>query len=142
MDAEIKPKKLDAETIIRVRTSFDRIKPEIRLFAQVFYSRLFEQNPNIALMFPADLEKQEAKFGAMISTVIRHLDDMEGLTRMLENLGRRHIEEFGVRPADFENYGVALWWTVDKFLDDDFTSDVADAWDEFFRFLTDTMLCR
>lgn len=142
MDGEDRIKKLDAESIIRVRTSFDWIKPEIRQFAEVFYSRLFEQNPNIALMFPADLEKQEARFGSMISTVIRRLDDTEDLIPMLEDLGRRHIEKFGVRRDDFKNYGVALSWTVGKFLGDDFTPDVADAWDEFFRFLTDTMLCR
>lgn len=129
---------LDPRTIAHVQDSFAKLAPQMGLFGKAFYTRLFEDNPNIIYMFHGDPREHEFRLGAMIATIVSDLDHPERFRPMLARLGRRHVG-FGVRPKDYDLYGNALKWTLAKFLGDDFGPEIESAWNDFFQFMAEEM---
>ncbi len=130
---------MTSRQISLVQQSFDTIVPRLDSFSQVFYARLFEQNPNLGLLFRSDRTEQERKFGEMLLFVIPGLARLEELRPSLAWLGRRH-QKFGVRAEDYLRFWHALDWTLHRFLDRDYTVEVRGAWSGFFAALTGIML--
>ena len=122
-----------------VQQSFDTIVPRLDNFSRVFYARLFEQNPNLDLLFRADAGEREARLGNMLLRVVPGLERIETLEPEIARLGRRH-QEYGVRQDDFVRYWRALDWTLERFLDEDYSPEVRAAWSGFFTSLTGIML--
>jgi len=117
--------------------SLQGIRPET--IAQLFYARLFTDKPALRRMFPADMQAQYKKIMDMLDAIVMRLDRLETLGEEISAMAERH-EGYGVKPVHYQFVGQALLWTLEKALGQDWTSDVADAWQESYETLTKMMI--
>src|SRR5580765_2899060 len=70
-------------------------KVDAGLIGDVFYSKLFCDNPQLQQMFPTSMEQQYRKLIDMLSVIIAKLDDLSGITADIKMMALRH-EGYGV----------------------------------------------
>ncbi len=117
---------LTAAEIGLIRDSFDRVSVSLR-FSQKFYARLFEIEPKLRALFPADLSAQVRKLMEMLATLVEKLDRPHELALTLEALGAQH-RDYGVAQADFAPVGRALFETLETELGPNFDAATRAAW--------------
>lgn len=125
--------------IMLVQTSFAQVTPIADTAADLFYGRLFQIAPDVRAMFPDDLSGQKKKLMTMLGTAVAGLSHLDTLLPAVRALGRRHAG-YGVGAAHYVPVGVALLWTLEKGLGDDFTAEVREAWAVAYRILAHTMI--
>src|SRR5690242_19696425 len=93
-----------------VQQSFARIAGLADDVAELFYDRLFELDPSLRRMFPADLREQRKKLMQLLTVAVKGLDRLEQLVPVVEDLGRRH-SKYGVQDRHYDTVAQALLWT-------------------------------
>jgi len=109
------------------------------LIGDLFYSKLFVDNPAIKKMFPKDMGQQYVKLIDMLNSIVSRLNQLEVLTDDIAAMAQRHVQ-YGVRPAHYKLVGSALLWTLEKGLGKDWTPDVKLAWETCYTVLAGTMM--
>jgi hemoglobin-like flavoprotein len=105
----------------------------------LFYSKLFSDNPPLRKMFPSNMEQQYQKLIDMLNAVVIRLDKLGELTEEIAAMAQRHVG-YGVRPAHYKLVGNALLWTLQKGLGTDWNEEVKNAWVTCYKILADTMI--
>jgi hemoglobin-like flavoprotein len=121
-----------------VRSSFAIVAPIADVAATIFYRRLFDLDPALRDLFPADLTAQRRNLMQTLTVVVRELDRLDQIVPAVEALGRRHTG-YGVRSEHFETVGAALLETLEEGLGDVFTSETRDAWAAAYGLLAGVM---
>ena len=115
----------------------DKIDPIV--LADVFYSKLFFDNPELRKMFPADMEGQYRKLVDMLNTIVARLEKIDELKGDIVAMAKRH-EGYGVKPHHYNLVGRALLWTLQKGLGTEWTDEVRSAWVNCYAILSGTMI--
>ena len=110
-----------------VQRTWEQISPNANEVAAMFYARLFELDPSLRSLFPADLQPQNRKLVNAFNMVVRNLRNLERLEPLLHELGRRHAG-YGVEDRHYSTVGAALLDTLEAGLRDGFTAAVREAW--------------
>jgi hemoglobin-like flavoprotein len=110
--------------------SFRGIDPY--LIGDIFYSKLFSDNPALRKLFPTDMHTQYKKLIDMIGIVVAKLDRREELTIDLQQMATRHVK-YGVRYKHYSLVGDALLWTLEKGLGKEWTPAVKNAWTKCYQ---------
>lgn len=126
------------EHIHLVQTSFNRVEPIADQAAELFYGRLFEQNPSFRTLFKGDLRRQGGMLMSTLALAVKNLHQPERILSAVQDLGRRHVG-YGVQSEDYAPVGAALLWTLDQGLGDDFTAEVREAWGAAYQLLSGVM---
>ena len=124
-----------------VQQTWGQIVPISETAAGMFYSRLFEIDPDLESLFPAEeraMREQGRKLMWMITLAVRGLDRPDELLPAVEDLGRRHAT-YGVREKDYASVGAALLWTLEQGLGESFTPEVEDALAATYGLLANVM---
>ena len=133
---------MEQKTIDLVQSSFSKVAPIASTAAEIFYAKLFELDPKLKLIFPADdteaMKSQGNKLMTMLSSAVAGLTNLERLVPVLEDLGKRHVE-YKVEPAHYDTVGAALLSTLEAGLGDDFTSEVKTAWADTYGVMANVM---
>jgi len=131
---------MDTEQIALVKKTwkiFREIDPFV--FGDVFYSKLFIDEPPVKHLFRIPREEQSKKLIDMLSTVIGRLDRIDEVTEDIRQLALRHVG-YGVKAEDYKAVGKALIWTLQQGLGNDWTPEVEEAWVSCYKILSDTMI--
>ena len=121
-----------------VQSSFARVEPIADTAAALFYTRLFELDPSLRLMFRGNMIDQGHKLMTALKVVVNGLTRLEALVPAVQALGRRHAG-YGVTDQHYETVAEALLWTLHQGLGESFTPDVAAAWSAAYGILADVM---
>jgi hemoglobin-like flavoprotein len=122
-----------------VRATWQRFVPHATEHFGYFYEKLFELDPDARAMFAkANMELQRHRLLEMMGQLIEELDQPEQFVTDLVVLGRRHVG-YGVRDSDYDAAGVALLWTLEKALGDEFTPEARSAWTEAYHQIASIM---
>lgn len=113
------------------------IKPA--LIADIFYTKLFSENPRLRKMFPADMEAQYTKLMDMLNSIVIRLDKMDELTEDITAMAIRH-RGYGVKFSHYKPVGDALLWTLQQGMGRDWTPELAEAWGTCYNTLTGIMI--
>lgn len=105
----------------------------------LFYSKLFADSPNLRKMFPVNMDQQYQKLVDMLSAIVIRLDRLDELTDDIAAMAQRHAG-YGVKPAHYKLVGVALLWTLQKGLGEDWNEEVKNAWATCYKLLADIMI--
>jgi hemoglobin-like flavoprotein len=108
------------------------------LIGDVFYSKLFIDEPPLKHLFKHPIDAQSKKFVDMLSFIISRLDRLEELTEDIRQLAIRHVK-YGVKAIDYDAVGNALLWTVQKGLGRDWNEEIKEAWAVCYQTLAGTM---
>ncbi|MBU3821640.1 hypothetical protein KO566_06180 [Flavobacteriaceae bacterium XHP0103] len=133
---------MEQKTITLVQDSFEKVKPIASTAAEIFYSKLFELDPNLKPLFPSGedaMKVQGDKLMTMLSAAVAGLSNLEALVPVLQNLGKRHVE-YKVEPSHYNTVGAALLGTLAVGLGDDFTPEVKEAWASVYSTMSSVMI--
>jgi hemoglobin-like flavoprotein len=122
----------------QVQESFAALAPILDDAMVLFYGRLFEIDPTLREMFPADMSGQRKKLAQMLSAAVNGLDRVEQLVPVLQNLGRRHAA-YGVTEQHYDVVGSALLWTLEAGLGSAFTPEMKESWVTVYGLVTTVM---
>ncbi|NTS43045.1 hemoglobin [Flavisolibacter sp. BT320] len=128
------------QQIILVKKSwriFRQIDP--RLVGGVFYEKLFADQPSLRRLFKISLDEQSQQLIDMLSGIVFHLDDLEGLQDDIRALALRHVQ-YGVKPEHYTAVGAAMLWTLQQGLGQDWNQETAEAWQTCYDLLSATMI--
>jgi len=122
-----------------IRETWNEIVPIADTAAELFYNRLFEVAPSIRPLFRStDMVEQSKKLIQALMVAVKNLDNLEALTPVLEDLGRRHLH-YGVVAQHYEDVGKTLLWTLKQGLGEAWTPEVAAAWTDLYALLSSIM---
>ena len=122
-----------------VADTWKQLAPMAEAAADMFYRRLFEIDPATRKLFRAtEMVAQRKKLLQTLSFAINGLNDLDGLSSKVEDLGRRHAG-YGVTDAHYDSVGAALLWTLEQGLGCAWTPAVASAWIEVYHLLSGIM---
>ena len=124
--------------IALVQETFKAVLPIKDTAADLFYGRLFEDDPSLEALFPSDLTEQKKKLMATLATAVGGLGKLDDIVPVVQELGIRHTA-YGVKPEHYDTVAGALLWTLEQGLGEAFTPDVKDAWTEAYMILAETM---
>ncbi len=127
------------ETIDLVQSSWQQVTPIAKQAAALFYSNLFEAQPDLQQLFKGDMEQQGEKLMQMINAAVGKLNDLAGLVPVLQILAQRHVG-YGVKPEHYAVVGAALLKTLGQGLGAAFTPQVQAAWTEVYGVMSDVMI--
>lgn len=114
-------------------------KVDPMVVGDVFYSKLFYDNPELRKMFPRNMEVQYRKFVDMLNTIVARLEKMDKLNEDIIAMAKRH-ETYGVQPHHYNLVGIALLWTLQKGLAAEWNDDVRSAWVNCYAIISGTMI--
>lgn len=109
------------------------------LLGDVFYSRLFLENPSLENMFKIPKLEQAKKLIDMLDMIVKNLDRLNELSEEIKSMADRHVD-YGVKPKQYDQVEKALLWTLEKALSKDWNSNVAEAWTKCYAILKYSML--
>ena len=112
---------------------------DTELVGDVFYGRLFLENPALRRMFPKQMELQYKKLINMLSIMVARLDHIDDLAGDIAAMAERHVQ-YGVKPEHYPLVGKALLWALQNGLGKDWNKEVESAWQNCYEFLSDTMI--
>lgn len=104
-----------------------------------FYSTLFLSNPSVREMFPPGMSGQRDKLVAALGNVVSSIDQFDAVVPMVQQLGRDH-RKFGVQAEHYPAVGQALLATLEYFLADQWTPELAADWTEAYGLVAKVML--
>jgi nitric oxide dioxygenase len=131
--------RMNTDQIAHLESSFRLVAPIAEPAAAIFYRRLFELDPSLRPMFPADLSMQGRKLMQAIGFVVANLRVPDQLLPAVSALGARHAG-YGVQRQHYETVGQALLLTLADGLGDAFTPPVHDAWAAAYGLLAQVMV--
>lgn len=135
-----KTRRMTEEQITLVKNSWKMFqKVDAGLIGDVFYSKLFFDNPQLRALFPSSMKEQYRKLIAMLSAIISRLDDLTEMTGDIKMMALRH-EGYGVKPQHYRLVGNALLWTIQRGLGNDWNNDLQEAWMAAYTKLAETMI--
>lgn len=133
---------MEKSTIELVQTSFSKVAPIAETAAEIFYNKLFELDPELKKIFPANdaeaMKGQGNKLMTMLSSAVAGLTNLDRLIPILQDLGKRHVD-YKVESSHYDTVGAALLSTLSVGLGDDFTPEVEAAWTETYGVMASVM---
>jgi NAD(P)H-flavin reductase/hemoglobin-like flavoprotein len=109
---------------------------EVPLF---FYSYLFLRHPQTRAMFPPGMAAQRDRLVGALAQVVSNVDEVDSLVPFLEQLGDDH-RKFQVEAEHYPAVGEALIATLQHFLGDRWTSELAADWAAAYGIVSDVMI--
>ncbi|MFY0598346.1 MAG: hemin receptor [Cyclobacteriaceae bacterium] len=122
-----------------VQSTFEKVAPIAETAASIFYTKLFELDPELKSLFKGDIKSQGRKLMTMLGAAVKGLDDMESLLPVVQGLGNRH-GGYGVQIKDYETVGAALLSTLQTGLGNDWNEEVREAWVSVYSVLSSAMI--
>ncbi|MFD2420574.1 globin domain-containing protein [Amycolatopsis pigmentata] len=104
-----------------------------------FYSSLFLANPGTREMFPVSMAGQRDKLFGALGHVVSNVDDLDSAVPFLQQLGRDH-RKFSVQAEHYPAVGGALLKTLEHFLGEDWTPELAADWTAAYGLVSEVML--
>lgn len=130
---------MTSEQIILVKSSWRRLVEDEASIAELFYARLFDQDPSLQNLFTGDIRAQQKKFVSTLSMVVANLDTPQVLLPKVRDLGLRH-SGYGVKEEHYSTVERALLWALGRSLPEDFDAATEEAWRRAYRTLADAMI--
>lgn len=109
------------------------------VLGDIFYSKLFFENPELRKMFPQDMEGQYQKLIDMLDTIVKRLEKLDKLKGDIVAMAKRH-NDYGVKPHHYNLVGKALLLTLQKVLGKEWTDEVRSSWINCYSILSGTMI--
>jgi nitric oxide dioxygenase len=131
---------LTKKEITLIKKSWGLIKKiDAAVMGDIFYSKLFFDNPELRQMFPQNMEDQYRKLIDMLNTIVERLEKLDELKGDIIAMAKRH-KDYGAKPQHYSMVGIALIWALQKSLADHWNEDIRSAWVNCYAILSGTMI--
>lgn len=124
--------------IARLKSSFARIAMHGDEVPLHFYSDLFLKHPETRPMFPVSMQAQRAHLVEALAHIVASVEDADGLTAFLRDLGRDH-RKFGTLAPHYDAVGESLLATFAYFCGDAWDRELAADWQAAYELVAGVM---
>jgi NAD(P)H-flavin reductase len=124
---------------VRLQDSFARVAAagdEVPLY---FYSHLFLTHPETRAMFPVSMAAQRDRLVGALLQVVGNVHHVETVVPFLQQLGRDH-RKYGVDDEHYGWVGASLLATLQHFLDESWSPELAADWTEAYGLVAKVMM--
>lgn len=104
-----------------------------------FYSTLFLAHPETRQMFPTNMAGQRDRLVTALGHIVSNVDQVDGLVGFLQDLGADH-RKFAVRAEHYPAVGEALLATLQHFLGEQWTDELAQDWAAAYGLVAQVMM--
>lgn len=132
---------LSGKTVELVQESFQKVIPIADTAVNIFYTKLFEIDPEAKHLFPKSdeaMQGQKNKLRDMLVAAVNGLSDIPALVPVLQDLGKRHVA-YSVEAKHYDSVGSALIGALEAGLGDAFTPEVKQAWIDTYTVMATVM---
>lgn len=105
----------------------------------VFYSYLFEEAPQLRVLFGEDIKKQNKKLLSMITLIITKLDRLDQVEQEIHYLAKKH-KTYGVTEKDFQVFGNAFLKMLAEVIGTQWDKEAQEVWEEVYHRMAQAML--
>ncbi len=130
---------LTESQIKRVQETWQMITPVSKEMGERFYSRLFENHPELRPMFKIDPKDQAMKLMFMISYLVHRLNQVQELQEEIIKLALRH-KGYGTQIEQYQIIGENLMWSLQNNLGKEWDAETEQAWSYTYKFISDLMI--
>lgn len=130
---------MTVDEIKLVQDSFKKVVPIADTAADIFYTRLFETNPEVRPMFSDDMAKQKKALMGTLAVAVNSLTDLDAIVPVVQELGVKHVG-YGVKDEHYAVVGATLLHTLETGLGADWTEDLNAAWTKTYGVLSSVMM--
>jgi NAD(P)H-flavin reductase/hemoglobin-like flavoprotein len=123
----------------RLQRSFSLVSAHGDEVPLYFYSHLFVSHPETRPMFPASMAGLRDRFVGALLRVIGNVDQVEAVIPYLQQLGRDH-RKYGVVAEHFPVVGRSLLATLEHFLGEEWSPDLAADWASAYDLVAQVMI--
>ena len=103
----------------------DKISP-------IFYRELFHIDIKLKVIFSGNVTVLNRKFSNMLAT-FKNVQYLEKIAYSVEQMGERHYLDYGVQIQHFSSVKQALLMALAEYLQQDFTTELEQAWQQVFE---------
>jgi NAD(P)H-flavin reductase/hemoglobin-like flavoprotein len=111
----------------RLKDSWNAIAAHGDQVPLFFYSTLFLSHPETRALFPSSMAVQRDRLVKALGSVISNVDNLDEVVPVLQQLGRDH-RRFAATNAHYPAVGAALLATLEHFLEERWTPELAEDW--------------
>lgn len=129
---------MESEQIEIIRNDWVRIRPNARLMARLFYTRLFLIAPSLRVMLASTVDEQAHRLMQVLDIAVHGLSQPGVLFPLLRHLGLSN-RVCGIRPCHYEAVGKTLLWTLKIVLAESSTVKSQRAWSDMYGIMAGTM---
>ncbi|GDY31553.1 globin domain-containing protein [Gandjariella thermophila] len=123
----------------RLRQSWNAVAEYGIQLPLFFYSVLFLEHPETRQLFPASMSSQRDKLVSALGTVVSNVENLDSVVPVIQQLGRDH-RKFSVMAEHYPAVGNALLTTLEHFLGDRWTPQLAADWEEAYGLVAKVMI--
>jgi NAD(P)H-flavin reductase/hemoglobin-like flavoprotein len=127
---------LDVNAMKKSWNQLAQLGDQVPLF---FYSSMFLMHPDLRELFPVSMAGQRDKFVRALGRIVSNVDRIEQLTPFIEQLGRDH-RKFSIAPEHYPKVGEAFLFTLEHFLGESWTPELAKDWAAAYGLVSQTMI--
>ena len=109
------------------------------LLGDVFYRKLFIDDPALKSLFHSSREEQAKKLVEMLSLIILRLDRLDTIEQEITALAKRHVG-YGTTEKHYDEAGSALIWTLKQGLREEWNEELEEAWLACYTHLASVMI--
>lgn len=109
------------------------------LFCSQFYANLLSMDPELERVF-SSTRHQAVAFAGVLTTAIKHLENLQALDSFLESLGKRHARILNIEPPHFETMGAAFLKTLQDRFGVHCTIELEEVWSRLYSYLANSIL--
>ena len=130
---------MSPEQRLLVKETWKKVVPIADTAAHLFYDRLFDVDPKTRALFEAtNFVEQRRKLIQVLASVVRGIDDLEGLLPTLRALGQRHTR-YRIEDRHYDTVGDVLLWALEQGLGSAWTPQAKVAWSEAYAIVANVM---
>jgi hemoglobin-like flavoprotein len=122
-----------------IKNSFNAIKPQAQELVDLFYDNLFKNKPEFRALFPIEMKDQKQKLLSALTLVVNSLEKLETILPAIQDLGRKHSQNYGVKAEDYPVVGATLLQSMKSILGASFTAETESAWAGAYQVLAKVM---
>lgn len=122
-----------------VQQSWEKIKPQGQLAAELFYQKLFETAPQVRHLFKQDISEHAGKLASMLTYVVSRLDKLDTVIDDVRKLAIRH-NQYGAKPEHYAVVGQCLIATLEVGFNKEWNDELKEAWVTAYGILSDAMI--
>ncbi|WP_067571602.1 globin domain-containing protein [Nocardia acidivorans] len=106
---------------------------------EYFYAHLFQAHPEVRGMFADDLSPQRERFLAGLGRIVTNVQTLGDDPSFVQQLGRQHAR-LGVIADHYPVAGASLLATLEHFLGEEWTPELAATWTAAYGAVVELML--
>ena len=118
---------MDEELVHRLESSFEAIKPKSELLVETFYTKLFNDHPEVRPMFPEQMKEQRKKLHQALAFVIANLRNPDKMKEQLLKLGAGHVA-FGTKAEHYPMIRDDMLYSMAVVAGDLWTDELQEDW--------------